>query len=532
MPALCALIACSTGEKPPPLPFTDMALAMGLTKAHTGGGPDKGYIVEAKGGGAAWADFDSDGDLDIYWVNGATLEDPAGGGNALYRNDGEQGFTDVAQALGAGGRGWGMGAIAADYDADGDQDLYITCLKKNILYRNDGRRGFTDIAAQSGVEDARWSTGAAFADYDLDGDLDLYVAHYAEFDRDAIKHLGTQWKGVDVFVGPLGLIPIADVLYQNAGDGTFRDATAETITQEPGYGFAVLFADYDLDGDMDLYVANDSSPNFLFRNEGGTHFTDLALSAQVAYGETGIAQAGMGAALGDYDQDGHPDLFVTNFEDDYNALYQSRGDGRFSDQSFAAGLGRIALPFVGFGANFLDYDLDADLDLFVANGHVYPAIEKSGATYAQSDQLFANDGQGHFTLAWSAPPRLSRGSFAADYDDDGDPDLLVCVLNDKPALLRNEKQSGRHWLGVKLAGRTPNLDAIGARIELFIGGKMQMRQVLCGSSFLGSEDKRLLFGLGDAPRADSLRIYWPSGATQLLRDLPVDTYLTIGETAP
>jgi hypothetical protein len=544
MPFLVLLIlfACapsSTEETTafPKAPFSDVAAELGLRKVHTGGGPEKGYIFEAKGGGAAWGDFDSDGDLDLYWVNGATLQAPhQGAGNVLYRNDGKRGFADATAASQTEGKGWGMGAFSADYDNDGHQDIYVTCLGENLLYRNQGNGTFAERARAAGVATPHWSTGAALADYDNDGDLDLYVANYARFDTTAIPRLGTQWKGVDVFVGPLGLEPVADALYRNEGTGTFAEvsALAGLGQVEPGYGFAVLFADYDLDGDPDLYVANDSSPNFLLRNEGNGTFADQALIAQVAYGEMGNAQAGMGASWGDYDNDGWPDLLVTNFEDDYNTLYRNLGNGRFADLSFSAGLGRISLSHVGFGANFLDHDLDGDLDLFVANGHVYPQIERSGTgtTYAQPDHLFANQGNGTFVLSWSSPARLSRGSFAADYDDDGDPDLLVAHLNDRPSLLRNDAGPPHHWLGLYLVGTRSNRDAIGARLELFAQGRVQMRQILCGSSFLGSEDRRALFGLGTVPHIDSLRVYWPSGLLQRFAGLPVNAYLRLEEGEP
>lgn len=546
--ALFSLAGCSSpaplvAADPPKHRFADVAIELGLTRAHTGGGPEKGYIVEAKGGGAAFLDFDGNGDLDIYWVNGATLEAPdRGGGNALYRNEGPRGFVDVAQSLGAQGRGWGMGAISADCDADGDVDIYVTELQENILYRNEGARGFADVAAQAGVATPAWSTGAAFADYDLDGDLDLYVANYVEFDPAEIRRLGAQWKGMNVFVGPQGLRAAPDVFYRNDGDGTFSDVTQEAglAAVEPGYGFGVLFADYDADGDPDIYVANDSSPNFLFRNEGHTRFSEIALSANVAYGEMGNTQAGMGVAWGDYDGDGHPDIFVTNFEDDYNTLYRNNGDGRFTDVSFAAGLGQPSLPYVGFGTGFFDYDNDGDLDLLVANGHVYPQIDQAGtgATYAQPNHLFENLGEGRFALLLPqagdslGTARVSRGSCIGDYDDDGDLDIFITNLNDQPTLLRNDIGNRQNWLGIKLVGTVSNRDGIGARLRLFAGSRVQVRDVICGSSFLCSEDRRVHFGLSQAQQVDSLEVRWPSGAIQRFKDLPINCYLVVAEDQP
>ena len=523
------MVACAPADGPP---FIDKAGEWGLDRPHVGGGAEKRYIVEAKGGGAALLDADLDGDLDIYWVNGE------GGGNALYRNDHNdraRNFVDRAVAAGVAGRGWGMGVLSADYDADGDADLYVTCLRENILYRNDGLEQFADATAGAGLVLPVWSTGAAMGDADLDGDLDLYVANYADFDSATVRPLGTQWKGRDVFVGPLGLPAQPDVLYRNEGAGVFTDVTAASgLGQpDPGYGFAVLFVDSDDDGDLDLYVANDSTPNFLYRNDGAGIFAEVGLRAHAALGETGLAQAGMGAAWGDYDNDGDGDLLVTNFEDDYNTLYRNTGRGTFADVSFAAGLGRISLPYVGFGAVFFDFDNDADPDLFVANGHVYPQIERpgSGATYAQANHLFANDA-GHFRLVELAPSEeraVSRGAVAGDFDDDGRLDLFVTNLNGRPSLLHNQTTADHHWLGLRLVGTGKNREAIGAKVVLWSGGQKQRRDVFCGESFLGSGDRRVHFGLGATGRADSLHIYWPSGVLQRLIDLPIDEYVRVEE---
>ena len=546
--SLCRLLLLASLAHADPAPprFVNVAADLGLDKIHTGGGPEKEYIVEAKGGGAAVLDFDMDGDLDIYWVNGAPLDIPhQSGGNALYRNDGAH-FTDVAVLTGSQGRGWGMGAVSADYDNDGDSDLYITSLQENILYRNDGsgNRYFVDIAAHAGVATPRWSTGAALADYDLDGDIDIYVANYLEFQRDEHPPLAAQWKGTAVFIGPQGLPASTDVFYRNEGDGTFSDATfhARLVHPSPGYGLGVLFADCDLDGYPDLFVANDSSPNFLYRNRGDGRFTDLSIPANIAYSASGKIQAGMGVGWGDYDNDGDPDILVTHFESDYNTLYRNDsdqtfagGDLRFTDISAAAGLAEPSLSFVGFGTSFFDYDNDADLDLFVANGHVYPQIDEagSGSTYAQADHLFANNNDGTFQLRAIANPidesRVSRGSSVIDYDDDGDLDLFVTHLNGAPALLRNDTAKGQNWLGITLIGKTSNSDGIGARVRLVTGGQTQFRDAIRGSSFLSSEDPRLHFGLGNSSRVDTLEVHWPSGGVQHLTNLPANFYLRIEE---
>ena len=541
--ALTAILstACGSGapEEWPPAtgPYLmDVAESVGLTRIHTGGGPDKEFIVEAKGGGAAMLDAEGDGDLDLYWVNGATLDDPFGGGNALYVNE-AGGFRDLGAEAGVRGRGWGMGAASADYDNDGDADLYVTCLQADLLYRNDTRGrapAFAEVV-DAGIEPHSWSTGAAFGDYDGDGDLDLYVTAYAEFAADRIQPLGSRWRGTPVFVGPVGLPAAPDALLRNDG-GALADVTTEAgVGQVPaGYGLGVLFVDVDGDGDVDLFVANDSTPNFLFRNEGG-RFTDASLEAGVAYAGRGTSQAGMGAAWGDVDGDLRPDLLVTHFENDYNTLYRNQGGGRFADVTVLAGLGVAAFPWVGFGACLADFDHDADLDLFVANGHVHPQIERAGtgSSYAQPNQLYANRGDGTFDVlgpetGLGGRPRVSRGALAGDFDDDGDLDLFVHNLNDRPSLLRNDWARG-HWLGVLLTGTRSNRDAAGARLWLTAGGRTQVRDVLRGSSFLGSEDPRVHFGLGAAASVDSLVVRWPSGRRQVVSSPGVDRYHRVVE---
>ena len=519
--------------------FIDLAVELGLSKVHTGGGPEKGYIAEAKGGGAAVLDFDSDGDQDLYWVNGASMEFPSrGAGNALYRNEGSAGFVDVAKSRNAEGKGWGIGATSADYDNDGDPDLYLTNLQENILYRNDGEI-FADISALAGVATPHWNTGAAWADYDLDGDLDLYVAGYAEFKPGEIERLGAQWKGVEVFIGPRGLPGAPDVFYRNEGDGTFADITiwARLNHPSPGYGLGVLFADADADGWPDLFVANDSSPNFFYHNRGDGRFTDRSLPARLAYGRGGQIQASMGVAWGDYDNDGDMDLFTTHFEGEYNTLYRNEGNGSFADISTETSLVKPSQAHVGFGTGFFDADNDGDLDLLVANGHVYPQIDRagSGSSYAQPNHLFTNRGNGTFALLVSqsgatlGAPRVSRSTNIFDYDDDGDMDLFISNLNDRPALLRNDMVNGDHWLGLKLIGTHSNRDGIGARVRLVTGRHVQHRDLICGSSFLASEGRRLHFGLGRHNRVDSLEVRWPSRQIQYFTDLAVDQYLVIKE---
>ena len=394
--ALCvALLAACDAPPPTPAPahFTEVAAASGLDFEMRSGGQVKNYILESKGGGGAFLDYDGDGWLDIYLVNGSQLGGTAPP-NALYRNQGNGAFDDRTQAAGVGDDQWGMGCAVGDYDNDGASDLYVTNYGPNALYHNEGDGTFREVGQAAGVDLADWSTSATFGDYDRDGDLDLYVAQYLQFTPERVPPRGGMWKGVLVFAGPLGLTGAQDALYRNEGDGTFRNVTrqAQVEQAEPTYGLAALFCDYDRDGDPDLYVANDSTPNFLYRNEGGT-FREVGVAAGAALSAEGVAQAGMGIAYGDYDRDGFGDLLVTHFEDDYNTLYRNRRDGTFAVASAATGLAEPSLPYLAFGTCFLDYDNDQDQDLFVANGHVYPQIRHLNPDgYAEPNQLFANEG--------------------------------------------------------------------------------------------------------------------------------------------
>jgi predicted nucleotidyltransferase len=522
--------------------FVDVTEQAGLNWQHRSGGPEKWHILEAKGGGAAFLDYDGDGYLDIYLVNGSSLEEAGEGPprrNALYRNLGNGSFSEVTTAAGVGDTGWGMGSVAADYDNDGDTDLYITNYGPNRLYRNEGNGRFTDVTLDAGVGDPQWSTGAAFGDYDLDGDLDLYVANYVDFDPDLPRQDRPfcQWKSVNVFCGPRSLRGAADRLYRNEGNGRFADVTLSAGVEDRHkyYGFAVLFGDYNLDGWPDLFIANDSTPNLLYRNEGNGNFRDVSLEAGVAYNSAGEGQAGMGAAFGDYDGDGFPDLFVTNFASDYNSLYHNEAGRFFLDVTMKAGLGDKSLPYVGWGACFIDYEHDGDLDLFVVNGHVYPQIDQlqlGKETYRQPNQLFENKGDGTFGelkgIAALQQRQVSRGSCYGDYDNDGDLDLLVLNLDDHPTLLRNDGAVG-HWLMLRLIGQKSNRDGVGARITVFSGGGKQVREVIAGSSFLGGHDPRVHFGLASRSIVDSLEVRWPSGTIDRLYGLAADHLIVLQE---
>ena len=546
---LLGLAACAPEPEPAtnltPITFTDVATAASLDFHMRSGGRIKNYIVESKGGGGAFFDYDGDGWLDIYLVNGSQFAAYADSAlvrrNALYRNTGDGPFQDRTEAAAVGDSSWGMGSAVADYDNDGDADLYVSNYGRNILYRNEGDGTFAEIGQAAGVDLKGWSTSASFGDYDLDGDLDLYVAQYLDFAPERAPPRGGMWKGALVFAGPLGLPGAQDALYRNEGDGTFTDMTrkAKVGRAKPTYGLGALFCDYDLDGDPDLYVANDSAPNFLFRNEGNQRFTDVAVESATALSGEGIAQAGMGIAYGDYDSDGFSDFFVTHFEDDYNTLYRNRGDGSFAVASAAAGLAEPSLPHLAFGTSFFDYDNDQDLDLFVANGHVYPQIRHIQPDgYSEPNQLFANQGPtgDHRFVEVAAGDlnrrNVSRGSAKGDYDNDGDIDLLVCNLDGPPALLRNDGGNQRNWLGLRLIGNASNRDGIGARITVATGDGIQQIEHTNGGSFLSHSDPRVHFGLGFNKTVDWLEIRWPSGQRQRLEDLKANQYLVVEESGP
>jgi enediyne biosynthesis protein E4 len=520
--------------------FVDRAREAGLTEGNVSG-KEQRYIVEGMMGGAAFFDYDRDGDVDLYVTNGSSFEPLAPGShptNRLYRNEGDGTFADVTAAAGVGDSSWSMGSVAADYDNDGDLDLYVTNYGGNKLYRNGGDGTFADVSVAAGVGHTGWGTGASFGDYDNDGDLDLYVANYVDFSLDYESPIPCLWKNTKVYCGPVGLLPGGDVFYRNNGDGTFTDWTAEAgLDGTKYYGMSAVFSDYDGDGRMDIFVANDSTPNLLFHNEGDGTFSEQALMAGVAYSGEGVKQGCMGAMLADYDGDGHMDIFVTNFADEYNTLYKNEGGGFFADVSFASGVGAAERRLVAWGTGFFDYDNDGDRDLFVANGHTYPQADLPDvdSSYEEPNSLFENHGGGLFKeVSPAAGPglaieRVSRGASFADYDDDGDIDVFVLNLNDPPTLLRNDGKSGHHFLSVRTVGSRSNRDGIGARLKLTAGGQPQYAEVQSGGSYLSHNDMRAHFGLGQADRVDELEIRWPSGQIQILRDIAVDQVLTVHE---
>jgi enediyne biosynthesis protein E4 len=525
--------------------FTDQTESAGITFRHTFGGEEKKFILEAKGGGAAFFDADNDGDLDLYVVNGSTLEtyrQKAGPGNVLYRNEGDGTFADITASAGVGDAGWGHGAAVGDIDNDGFRDLYVTNYGANLLYRNQDDGSFEDITDRAGVPGNQYSTSAAFFDADNDGDLDLYVAHYVVFDIDDVPDDATQaercvFLGGVVYCGPGGMPGTGDVFYRNEGDGTFTDFTdASGISQANDYyGLGVTPLDYDSDGDLDIYVTNDATPNVLFQNEGDGTFSEVGLFAGVAFNGDGDEEAGMGVDTGDYDGDGDPDLHVAHFFSETNTLYRNEGDGSFTDATIVAGLAGPTRNKVGFASKFLDYDNDGDLDLFVANGHVYPHISliPAGSTYRQPNQLFRNDGEGQFSdISSQAGPGLlvekaSRGACFGDYDNDGDIDIFVLDMNDAPTLLRNDGGDARNWLTVQVFGQRVNRDGVGTKIRLKAGDLTLYRTVNGASSYMSHSDIRAHFGLGTQPRVEQVELTWTDGTVQSIRDLPINCLLVV-----
>ena len=511
-----------------PIQLVDITQAAGLDFEHYNGFSGEYYYVETFGSGAAFLDVDGDGWLDLYLVNGASLSgerpDPMPT-NRLYHNTGSGGFTDVTAASGAGHTGYGMGCAVADYDADGDVDLYVTNVGPNLLLRNEGGGHFADATAAVGGADARWGTSCGFLDYDLDGDLDLYATNYVEFDPQ--NNIVCAEGGIRSYCEPKFYEPVGDVLYRNE-DGQFRDVTLEMGIIHKGRGLGVAFADYDLDGDTDLYVANDGTMNFLYQNQGN-RFAEVGLYAGGRYNEDGLAEAGMGVEFGDWDNDGFQDIFVTNFAQETNTLYGNDGQGQFYDITQRAGLAEYSYKPLGFGTNFFDYDNDGDLDLFVANGHVMDKITQvhPDHAYPQPNQVLCNQRGTRFVDVSArlgsalAVAAVSRASATADYDNDGDLDLLVTNVAAAPNLLRNDGGNRQHWLTIQLGNTAQH-----ARVAVTAGGQRQVKEHQSGGSYLASSDPRLHFGLGEATEA-TVEIRWSDGALQKIEAVAADQILHV-----
>lgn len=538
----------ASSEHPAPAWFIDVAAKAGLTVRNVNGGSEtKRYIVEATGSGVAIIDYDHDGWPDIFLVNGSEL--PGGSKetsptNHLLRNNHDGTFTDVTRKAGLTSTGWGQGACVGDYDNDGYDDIYITGYGKNRLFHNLGNARFEEVGGQTGTAGTgkEWGTGCAFVDYDRDGRLDLVVANYVHFELAKVPAPGTEagciWKGAAVMCGPRGLPSAPNLLLHNEGGGRFKDVSrAAGIEKTTGhYCFSVTTLDYNEDGWPDIFVACDSTPSILYRNNHDGTFADVAVEAGVAFNEDGREQAGMGSTAADFDADGHLDLFKTNFSDDTSTLYRSNGDGTFTDQTFAAGLG-INTDALGWGAMFADVDNDGYPDLLVVNGHVYPEVDSArlGATYREPRFLYMNLGNGKFKdrSKTSGPgllePLSGRGLAIADLWNDGRLEAVVNNLSDRPMLLVNEAKNENHWLGMKLVGTRSNRSAIGARATLQGTKRTWVDEVRSGSSFSSSNDLRLHFGLGREALITCLTVRWPNGEVETFPILGVDRTLEIVE---
>ena len=516
--------------------FTDVTAELGIEFRHVNGERGKKYFIEPIGSGVALFDFDNDTDLDLYFVNGSDLPGMTSSippTNRFYRNDGGT-FTDITDEASVGDTGYGLGCCAGDYNNDGFTDLYVTNYGANVLYRNNGDGTFTDIANTAGVDGDQFSSGCAFVDVDADGHLDLYVVNYVRFNPDTNPECSRQ--DTPTYCTPEALPGVADVFYRNNGDGTFTDVSESIgIGTANGKGLGVVCGDIDNDGDVDIFVANDTTPNFLYRNErNGVAMTEDALFAGVALSEEGRAYSGMGANLGDFDNDGYLDIVITNFQDQTNSLYHNAQGGFFTEMSFAKGIGERSLPYLAWGVDFMDANNDGWLDLFIANGHLDDNIAEIDpiGTYAQPNQLFLNHRGIRFSEISDAAitqQKVSRGTAFGDIDNDGDVDIVVSNLKDTPTVLRNDSDNASQWLTVKLIGMHCNRDAIGTRVTLVSGGLTQMREVKSGSGYLSQNDLRLHFGLADATRIDTLTVRWLCGKVQTLQNVETNQVLVISE---
>lgn len=541
------LMALGAGTESPLIPtFIDATVSANLRVKIVSGDPhSKPYLIESVGGGLAVLDFDNDGWMDIYVPNGATIElvraGKPGAGGVLYRNNRDGTFTDVTEKSGIRNPYWGKGALAADFNNDGFQDLHITNFGPNLLFRNNGDGTFTDVTSEAGVGDARWSSASAAADYDKDGHLDLFVANYVEYDLDNLPTEGKfcSYFGLKVACGPRGLQGAGNTLYRNNGDGTFTDVSAQAGIKEAAgfYSLGAVWGDVDNDGNLDLIVANDTTPNDLFRNNGDGTFTNVAVECGVAFSDDGREQAGMGVELEDLNNNGLLDLLVTNFSDDYNTLYRNLGGSLFDDDSHQAGLVADSWRDLSWGVGFFDFNNDGLKDVFVANGHIYPQVDRSALnlSYRQTNKLYLNTGARklrNVSAEAGAGLRVKksfRGAAFADFNNDGLMDIVLCALDDTPTLLLNQSPAKNHWLLVRLLGKEVNRFGIGARITAKTAASTQLREVKAGGSFASSNDPRAHFGLGPHTVIDELTVVWPSGKRSILRDVKANQILSIRE---
>lgn len=522
----------------PRVQFTDVTSTSGIKFRHENGASSEKFMVETFGSGVAWLDYDNDGFLDLYFLNGSNLaEKTSSPGNVLLRNTGQGTFLEVTQEAGVrGSGGYGTGVAVGDYDDDALLDLFVTYYGPNVLYRNKGDGTFSDVTLKAGVEGGNhWSSSAGFFDYDRDGDLDLYVVNYLAYELNENPHCGFHGEGYRMYCHPSAFDGTPDQLYRNNGDGTFSDISLKAGVANPaGKGLGVTFGDFNQDGNIDVYVANDAVRNFLYRNNDGT-FLDVAYSAGVGYDPNGKPQAGMGTDCGDLDGDGLLDLLVTNFSQELNALYRNLGQFLFEDVSKPLGLGSGFLP-LGFGTKLFDFDNDGDLDIYVTNGHVIDNIHlySPQLSYAQKDLLYENLG-GRFqdVSAVSGPAfqieHVGRGAAVGDYDNDGDLDIVVSNCGQPPILMRNDGGNRNHWIAIKVRGTESNSFGLSAKVRVETSSRIQLKEINNVASYLSSNDIRLYFGLGREQKVKRIEMIWPSGKKQILTDVPANQIVLVEE---
>jgi len=545
------LLTGAAGAPPPAVRFTDVTRSVGIDFRHESSATSNKYLVETMGGGVALLDYDSDGRLDVFFTNGAKLEDPMAEGrlpdksdrrywNRLYRQTAEGTFVDVTEKAGLTGmpqNRYGMGVAVGDYDNDGSPDLYVTNYGGNTLYHNNRDGTFKDVTAAAGVAASGWSASAGFFDMDNDGRLDLFVTRYLDWTFQNNRYCGEQKPGYRAYCHPDNFAPVANVLYRNNGDGTFADVSAKARVAEPrGKGLGVAFADYDGDGFVDVYVANDSVQSFLYHNDAGRTFTELGLLQGVGFNEDGKTFAGMGVDFADYDNDGRPDIVVTNLSNERYRLFHQGADNTFQDVTNSSGLGAATLAFSGWSTRFFDYDSDGWKDLFVAQGHVMDTIEKTAPNlrYEQPPLLLRND-SGRFVKVSPGPAFerswAGRGAAFGDLDGDGDVDVVVSNVGQPAFVLRNDGGNAAHWLGIKTVGRASNRDGIGCRVLVTAGGATQHFTVNTAAGYLSASAKELHVGLGPAATASLVEIRWPSGIVQKLENVAAGRTLVAAEPA-
>ena len=551
---ICSLLlsACSLAaqnDAPSTTPqFVDIAPQVGLTVSHLAS-KEQHYIVESMGGGVGFLDCDNDGRLDIVVTNGSSVDRYRAGGDlmvTLYHQGAEGKFVNITDQAGVMAKGWGMGVAAADFDNDGNLDLFVTGYGHSVLYRGLGNCKFEDVTEKSGLGGITgFATGAAWGDYDRDGHVDLFVSRYTHVDMNHLPAFGSdekfcRFKGVLVQCGPWGMQGEGDYLFHNRGDGTFEDVSKKAGMDDPQhrFGLGAIWADYDNDGWPDMFLANDAGPNFLYHNRHDGTFDEVGMLSGVALGDDGQELGSMGVDFADYDHDGKLDLLVTNYTDQINNLYRNLGNGAFTDMAWAAKIGQPSYRYVKWGAGFVDFDNDGWVDIFVNNGHVYPQVDAipNGPGYKEPMQMFRNNHDGTFediskaSGVFDITPESRRGAAFGDVYNDGNMGILVLNIGQPPSLLINKVANSNHRVGLQLIGTKSNRAAIGARITVRAAGAVQFNEVRSGGSYLSQNDLRLHFGLGGAAKIDTLEILWPSGQTEVLRDVPADLTYTITES--